>query len=212
MDAATHFWIVMAVSFGLAVPTALIVALLMQIRDAQRSPCAHGDLPAWRQQGAIALDAPAHDLATALRAVPGLVALPPQAGNGNAVIVAAADEGFVAAVRAAVCSVRSGEAIHLVGGIAPPDLRFDPHGRGRYLWRECWRDGALLGPEPRRRAEVNGLSLPHYWIVRPADGGPDDTALGLPAVLPACIVPTGTAPLALAADAAPRAVDWAGEW
>ena len=142
--------------------------------------------------------APAADIGAALAAVPGAEVLPPGVPlprHETGVIVASLDETFVDAVRQAIRGVCDGYDIHFFGGRAEPDLRYHPNASGLYVWGECWCNGHLLGPEPRRARNFQWLLNDHerYWIVRPAPA-----SRALPGGAPA-IVRNGERPAALVA-------------
>ena len=142
---------------------------------------ARGERPAAR----ITAQRP-NSLVAALHAIPGAEVRPPLRDHCDAVIVATTNEAFVTQVRDAVRRVR-GVDIHLIGGVAPVDRRFDRYARNLYLWAECWRDGEmLLSPEPRKRADLQILRRiqGNYWIVRPAG----ETSDMLAAIRPAAYI------------------------
>ncbi len=140
---------------------------------------------------------PVDDIGVAFAAIPGAEVLPPAIllpRYETGVIVASLDEAFFDAVRQAIRTVRDGYDIHFFGGRAEPDLRYHPNASGLYVWGECWCNGYLLGPEPRRARNMRWLLNDHerYWIVRPA------RAAALPGDVPA-IVRNGDRPAALVA-------------
>lgn len=129
------------------------------------------------------LPSPPRTLAAALAAIPNAIVLPPVDGSGDGsgegVIVASSDPAFIAAVTAAVCSVR-GRRIYLVAGIAPrPD--HDRAGRFAWLYHSTIMDGRLAGSEPVKRVDTLYLRsvATDYWRIRPAgqlDHWPDALA------------------------------------
>lgn len=113
----------------------------------------------------------------ALACVPGAIVYPPRPGDGDwdegedenaGILVASTNQWLIAAVYAALSTLRDVPVI-LVAGVAPPPPEQSPGSSLRWLWSQHLIAGQPWGPEPKRRQDARYIlgSCSSYWTVVP---------------------------------------------